>query len=131
MVISIETQCQKIGQLLFDSTMGSNGKTLLYSEVEEGVISGDIFYINSARIVRYLFSNRQLKSEIYSLWRNWKDAPGNREWRTMEYVIEDGKFSIDFKYPDQIDPELDTLDRRPDVILKHFGDMEVDYSKPE
>ena len=49
----------------------------------------------------------------------------------MEYVITDGNFTIDLFYPDQLDPDEVTFDRRRVSIKKHFGDMKVDYSRPE
>jgi hypothetical protein len=67
---------------------------------------------------------------IESLWTEWQKHPGNHEWRTMCYIIENSKFRIDFGYPDQINASEDVSDRRPRIVKEHFPDAKVDYSKP-
>ena len=128
---TIEQMYQEIGQAAVSVVEGMVGKLLVYSEVEEGVISSDMFYVNQDDdVVRLRFSPKPLQMLIYSFWERWKEQPGNHEWRTMSYVIDGGKFSIDLTYPDQIDPSGDIATRRPSVIKKHFGDRTVDYSEP-
>jgi hypothetical protein len=128
---TIEQMYQEIGQVAAGSVEGSVGKLLVYSEVEQGAISSDIFYVNQADdVVRLRFSPKPLTMLVYSFWERWKEQPGNHEWRAMAYVIDGGKFSIDLTYPDQIDPGEDITTRRPSVVRKHFGNRKVDYSKP-
>lgn len=128
---TIEQMYPEIGQAALGLAEGLAGKLLVYTEVEDGVISADVFYVNQAGVVRFRFSPKPMQELIYSFWERWKEQPGNREWRAMSYVIDGGKFKIDLSYPDEINPDEDLSERRPTVVKKHFGDMKVDYSKPK
>jgi hypothetical protein len=106
------------------------GKILIYAEVEDGVVSADMFYVNQAGLVRFRFCPKFMKETVYSLWIHWKEQSENKEWRVICYVIEGSKFSIDLTYPDQIKKNEDVSERRPQAIRKYFDDLKVDYSKP-
>lgn len=106
------------------------GKLLVYSEVQDGVVSADLFYVDKAGVVRFRFCPTTMKDLIYSFWERWQEEPNSHEWRVMCYVMEDGKFSIDLTYLDQIKADEGVSDRRPFAVRRHFNDMKVDYSKP-
>lgn len=131
MTHEIEGLYQDIGRAALACAESLAGKLLLYAEVEDGVVSADIFFVNHSGVVQFRFCPPPIKALIYSLWESWQKQEGNREWRVMCYVIDGGKFSIDLVYPDQIDAHEDVSDRRPLVVKKHFGDMQVDYSRPK
>lgn len=128
--MTVEQMYQEIGQAALNIAEGRAGKVLVYAEVQDGVISCDEFYIDQAGVVQFRFCPKPMKELIYSFWEQWKNQPGNREWRAMSYVIDGGKFGIDLKYPDQIDPNQGFSERRPLVVKERFGDAKVDYSKP-
>lgn len=128
---SVEQLYQEIGQAALAVADGLAGKLLVYAEVEDGVISSDIFYVNMDGIVRFRFCPKPMQTLIYSLWERWKDNHDNQEWRVMCYVIENGKFGIDLIYSDQIKKNEDVSDRRPLAVRNYFGDMKIDYSKPQ
>lgn len=128
--MTVEQMYQEIGQAALTIAEGRAGKILVYAEVEDGVISCDEFYVDQAGIVQFRFRPTPMKELIYSLWEQWKKQPGNREWRAMSYMIDGGRFGIDLKYPDQIDPNQSFSERRPLVVKESFGDAEVDYTKP-
>lgn len=128
--MAIEQMYQDIGQAALRVAEGLSDKVLVYAEVEDGAVSCDEFYVDGAGTVQFRFCPKSMKELIYSFWKEWKEQPGKREWRTMSYVIEGGKFSIDLKYPDQINSDQGFSERRPLVIKERFGDMKVDYSKP-
>jgi len=127
---NVEQAYQEIGRVALEAAGDRTGKLIVYSEVEDGVISADVFYLAGDGVVRYRFSPKELKNIIYSFWQLWKGQPGNAEWRTMTYVIDGGKFSMKLAYPDHVDPEEDLLDRRKPVLDAHFGGAKVDYSNP-
>lgn len=131
MSANIEDLYQEIGTAALDVAEDRSGKLIIYAEVEDGVISADIFYINIDGIVRYRFSSKLLQDLIYSFWRKWSAVLGNAEWRAMTYVIDGENFSVDLTYPDQIDPEVDLAERRPVVVKEHFGNLKIDYSRPK
>lgn len=127
---TIEQLYQDIGLAALAIADDLSGKLLIYSEVEDGVVSADLFYVNNANLVRFRFCPKTMKDLIYSLWEHWQQHPNSREWRVMCYIAEDEKFGIDLTYPDQIKKGEDVSDRRPLAIKKYFDDMKVDYSKP-
>lgn len=130
MCSTIERMYSEIGLAALDFAEGLAGKLLVYAEIEDGVISADIFYVNQAGVVRFRFSPKPMQELIYSFWKQWKELPGNRTWQTMSYVIDCGKFKIDLSYPDEINPAEDISERRLMVVKKYFSNAKVDYSKP-
>jgi hypothetical protein len=119
---------QRIAALSLEAAHDREGKLLLYSEVEDGVLSADLFSGIEGKSVRYRFSPPALKDAIYSFWET-EDAPSR--WVTMALVVENGKFSVDFQYSDTLDASEELSDRRPRVVGAHFGDTPVDYSSPK
>jgi hypothetical protein len=104
------------------------GKLLVYAEAQDGVISADLAHASrQTGGVRIHVGPASLKRTVYDFWDLWRQNPQNREWRVMCYVIENGRFSIDLTYPDDLDPDEYLSDRRPRAIRKHFGAAEVDY----
>ncbi|MBS0364080.1 MAG: hypothetical protein JSR98_22120 [Proteobacteria bacterium] len=119
---------QIIGQETLRAAHDPTGKVLLYAEVEDGVISADIFSRAASEKVRFRFGPQALKSLIYSYWEA-ENGPSGR-WATMCMIIDGGRFKVSFEYPDALEPGEETHERRPKVIHAHFGDTPVDYSSP-
>jgi hypothetical protein len=111
---------------------GTVHRFLLYSEVEDGVISADIFYqLPRDAVVRYRFASTTLRDLIYEFWESGGENIVARSWATMRLKIEtNGQFVVDLTYPDQLNPEEGYSDRRPRVIIESFSDAKVDYSMP-
>ena len=127
----IERLYQEIGLQAVEFADDLAGRLLVYAEVEEGVISADMFYVSGpAGTVRFRECPPTMLDLIEELWARWKELPGNREWRVLAYVIDGERFSIDLTYPDQIDEDQDVADRRPVAVKKYFGDAKVNYSEP-
>ncbi|MEQ1689281.1 MAG: hypothetical protein ABL874_11980 [Sphingopyxis sp.] len=120
----------KIGQIAIDEALCYE-KILIYAEVEDATIEVSFFFKDPVGKIIYKFASEKLEDSIYKFWKYWQTIPGNREWRCFIYAIDDGKFTLDLKYPDQIDDTKTSFSRRPSVILEHFGDAEIDYSNPE
>lgn len=126
----IDSFYQRIGGSAIAEAEGLAGRLLLYAEVEDGAISADMFYVEEAGGVRFRFCSEELRDLVYSFWQAWQLEPGFQEWRTLAYVIDGGKFSVDLKYPEEIDEDEGTHERRPAIVEAYFGGMEVDYSRP-
>lgn len=121
---------QRIGQLALEMAEGPVDRLMVYAEVEDGVISADVFYaLPLSEMVRFRFAPPALQQEVYSFWEDARHR-GNQEWRTMTYVVADGRFTIDLQYEDQVNAGEALHDRRPRAVSKHFGDAKVDYSRP-
>ena len=127
----IESLYHAIGQEALASAPDIGGRLLVYAEVQDGVVSADLFYVQSPkRPIRFRFCTPAMRDLIVSLWEKWQGVPGNREWRVMCYVIDGGKFNIDLTYPDQLNEDEGLPDRRPHAIRRYFGEVSVDYSSP-
>jgi hypothetical protein len=122
---------QSIAEGVIDICGDRYEKALLYAEVEDGVISADIFFQQANQNkVKFLFASEALRDCIYEFWSVGEGSIAPKSWATMVFVIENGGFSTDLTYPDQLNRNEDLTDRRPRVLAKHFAGREVDYSKP-
>src|SRR5215467_7154153 len=130
MNLTIEQLYQEIGQAALAIADDLAGRLLVYAEVEDGVVSADLFYVDTAGVVRFRICPWEMQELVYLLWQRWQEHPGNPEWRVMCYIIDGGKFRIQLTYPDQVNKDEDLSDRQPLAIKKYFGDMKVDYSNP-
>jgi hypothetical protein len=101
MSLTIDQFYQEIGQQARAAADGLAGRLLVYAEVEDAVISADLFYATEAGVVRHRFTPKKVQNLIYAFLEQWKTQPGRCEWWTLCYVVDDGKFSIDLAYPDQ------------------------------
>ena len=128
---AIEKLFQEIGKEASILAEGSPDRLLVYAEVEDGVVSADVFYVDVlSKTVRFRFCSDSLQGLLQSLWEEWQAHPGNREWRAICYVLDGGEFTIDLVYPDQVNHNEDVADRRPRAVTKYFGNTTVDYSRP-
>ncbi len=128
---TIEDIYRQLGMYTLACAEELNGKLLIYAELEEGVISADMFYHEGIqKSVRFRFCPEEIRELIKELWKQWKNVKGNKEWRAMVFILENDKFSIEFIYPDQMSKDEELSDRRPRVVTDHFGTAKVDYSNP-
>jgi len=109
-------------ELSQDKEYPLNG-TFLYAEAASNVVGTSIFkdlgdhllFRSSTRITDYL---------ILDLW---EAAPAGRRWVTMQYWIEDGKFTASFTYPEELDPEETERDRRARILQQRYGNKRIVY----
>ncbi len=57
----------------------------------------------------------------------WDEAEPDKHWAEMEYLIHDGRFTVIYTYPEEIDPEEDPFDRRDRIVARYFGDKPILY----
>lgn len=127
----LEQLYQSIGQAAISSIVGQPRKILIYAEIDDIKSSVDLFFDDGSEVIQFRLANDTLFDLVEEFWDKWKNEPHNSKWRAMSYIIENQKFKIDFKYPDQVNDEEDVSDRTPLEVKAQFGDMPVDYSKPE
>jgi len=121
---------QRIGQAA-TTECASADKILVYSEVEDGVVSADLFFLfRGDEVVRFRFGSLSLQDLIVEFWEKGDGELLPRSWVALTFTSVDGKFDAKFTYPDQVDPEADLSDRRPIVVESCFPGMKIDYSKP-
>ena len=121
---------QRIGQAAITECAGAQ-RILVYSEVEDGVVSADLFFLfQGDEAVRFRFGSLSLQDLMVELWETGDGELSPRSWLALTFTITDGKFDAKFTYPDQVDSEEDLSERRPRVVESCFPDLKVDYSKP-
>ena len=121
---------QRIGQAAVTECAGAE-RILLFSEMEDGVTSADLFFLNPGdEAVQFRFASREFQNLIYESWEKGAGEIQARSWLALTFTIDNGKFDAKFTYPDQVDSEEYLSDRRPLVVESHFPGMKIDYSRP-
>ena len=57
----------------------------------------------------------------------WDEADPDKRWAEMEYLVRDGRFTVTYTYPEDIDPEEDEFRRRDRIVARYFGDKPIVY----
>jgi hypothetical protein len=117
----------EIGSELVHIVGGDPDGIFLYVEMGEGWISPSIFR-DEGNVVRYHDDDGEVLTDL--LWDAWyaeSDEGGIKRWSIMEYDIKDGKFDASYKYPDEINVETFSMERRQAALRARFGDKPVVY----
>ena len=121
---------QEIAHRVLSASPSFNGTALLYAEVENGVISADLFFQSSpGSVVQFRFATTELRDLIYAAWESGFANTAPKSWATMQLMAGDGRVNVNLQYPDQIDQNEDLSDRRPRIISTYFPGAKIDYSK--
>jgi len=110
-------------QQIIEITQTESEGIYLYAEADGGSVEAGIFKADGESVA-YWDPDDELFEAIDQLWQ---DAEGDKKWAVMEYAVRDGRFDADFLYPDQLDPEETSYDRRKRALYKRFGDKPVIY----
>jgi hypothetical protein len=121
---------QTIGGLILDACPPDTEKSLLYAELDDGVVSPSLFFRDRAGEVHFRFGGRALDDILFELWESGFNNIQPRSWAAIEYIIENGTFKINLAYKDQFLENEGLPERRPRVISKHFGSANVNYKNP-
>ena len=122
---------QRIGQAALAVSGERVSKLLVYSEVEDGVVSADIFYqLQGRSTVDFRFAPPAMRELIYEYWQAGDKEIAPRSWAALKFVVEGGSFSTSFSYPDQFDSNEDLAERRPRAVAEYFPGVAIDYSAP-
>jgi hypothetical protein len=78
--------------------------------------------------ILFRFASMELSDAIQRLW---EAEASDKKWATLCYTISTGKFDADFTFPEYLDAEENSMQRRARARIKRFGDKPVDYSAPE
>lgn len=128
----LEELYQAIGQLAVASTLDLQGQLLVYAEVQDGVVAASLFYEKGpAKTVTFKFCSDELEDKLYELWEQWQKVPNNKPWFGLAYLLQGNKMSIDLSYPDELNENEGLRERRPRIVQRYFGNVKVDFSKPE
>lgn len=118
----------EIGVELVDIVGGDPDGIFLYVEVGDRWISANVFK-DEGHQIRYFDDTEVLTDFLWETWYAESEEGGVKRWSVFEYEIKDGKFEINYRYPDEVDVE--TYDeggkRRGGALRARFGDKPVVY----
>lgn len=98
----------------------------LYAEVDDEGREASVFTEDEDGIFC-----RQPSDEMFELVGElWEAADDDKKWAAVEYDIADGKFEANFIFPEQIDPEEISDDRRERALRRRYGDRPITYPPP-
>jgi len=117
----------EVGQVLAEIADGDPEGVFLYVEFGPGWIGPSVFKAEGSAV-----RNFECNRELYRLLGDaWHTAPEGKRWSVLEYGIKDGKFSVAFRYPEEVDVESAfDASRRRAALLAHYGDKPVIYPPP-
>lgn len=117
----------EIGQVLAEIADGDPEGVFLYVEFGPGWIGPAVFKDEGSAV-----RNLECNQDLYRLLRDaWYTAPEGKRWSVLEYGIKDGKFSVAFRYPEEVDVESSFDGARcDDALLAYYGDKPVIYPPP-
>lgn len=114
----------EIGQELGELVGGDPEGVFLYVEIGENWVGPSVFR-NEGEVVRYIDDQEDRLSDL--LFDAWYAQPEGKRWSVMEYDIRDGKFSVAFRYPDEVDVEVPDRTRREAALKARFGEKPIVY----
>ncbi|QKR98686.1 hypothetical protein F9288_02775 [Sphingomonas sp. CL5.1] len=115
----------KIGHILAVDTEYPPDGTLLYARLDHAYVSPAIFKHLGNQILYRWPDLDALGDALLELWEAQDSEP---RWAEIEYLVENGRFTATYIYPDEIDPEDDdTFNRRDRIVRKYFGDKPIVY----
>jgi len=121
-----EQLLNEIGQLLSEDVAYRRHNTLLHAELDVNYVAPSIFTDLGDHIV-----NRDADRRLdYALLDLWGAQDSDKRWREIEYLLRGDKFEVNFTYPEEVDPEEDSLDRRDRIVERYFGKKPIDYPPP-
>lgn len=116
----------EIGLELINLIGGDRDDIFLYVEIGNGWVSSSVFK-DEGDVIRYHNPRDTNLSDM--LWEAWHLEPDqtNMRWSVLEYVINDGKFHVSMKYPEEVNVEEIDSARRDVALRARFGDKPVVY----
>ncbi|MEQ1549390.1 MAG: hypothetical protein ABL918_12210 [Chakrabartia sp.] len=118
---------EEVGQLIADvlGDVEPEG-AFMYAEAGDMWQGASIFKDLGDRVI-YRDPSEELCDAIERLW---VAAEPDKKWAVLSYTISDGTFDAQFKFPDDIDPEDNSFERRERALSERYGDKPVDYTDP-
>jgi hypothetical protein len=112
----------EVGNILARDTAYPLDGTFLYVEAEWQMVGMSIFKDVGDRLV-YRDPMDGLAEILLELW---EAAPADKQWSSMQYRINDGRFEASFTY-EPLDPEVSSIDRREVILCQRYGNKRIDY----
>lgn len=95
----------------------------IYIEVEDYSVYGAVFKDEGTQ-VRFYSPNDVLYDLVIEAW---EARPEGQRWLVMEYDVRGRSFDVDLIYPEDVNPEEDSMDRRQAALDRRYGKKPVIY----
>ena len=128
----MKDRLDKIGPII--SAIGGEGAEIvggdpdglyIYAEPDGGAVYAAVFK-DEGEAVRYFDPTDNLFDLIRDAWEAENSDEGKR-WAVMEYEVQGTKFDVQFRYPEELDPNDYSSDRREAALKRRYGDKPVIY----
>jgi len=119
-----ERLLNEIGQLLAEDTDFPLDGTLLHAELDKNYVAPSIFKDRGDHV---LYRDPDLDRLGDALLDLWEAQESEKRWAEIEYLISEGAFRASFTYPEDVDHEEGSIDRRDRIVAKYFGDKPIVY----
>ncbi len=112
-----------IAQEIAEMLGGLPDNAFLYAEVDDEGREASVFTEDDGGIFCYKPSGEmfELVGEL------WEAADDDKKWAAVEYDVANGKFEANFIFPEQIDPDEISDDRRERALRKRYSDRTITY----
>ncbi len=114
----------EIGQMLAADPAYPVENSLLQAEVDPEMISPSI-YKDAGDHVMYRLPDLDRWSDI--LLELWYAREKNDRWSEIEYIIRNGRFEVNYIYPDDVGRSESIGERRKQALRRYYGDKPVRY----
>jgi hypothetical protein len=125
----------KLGPIL--SAIGGEGAFIvggdpdglyIYADPDGGAVFASVFK-DDGNAVHYFDPTPELFDLIRDAWEA-EDPDEAKRWAVIEFEVHGTKFDAQFKYPEELDPNDYSSDRRRAALKKRYGDKPVIYPPP-
>jgi len=122
-----ERLLNEIAQLLAEDADYPLDDTLLHAELDENYVAPSVFKDLGDHV---LYRDPDLDRLGDALLDLWEAQKSEKRWTEIEYVVREGSFQATFTYPDELDPEEFSMNRRDRIVAKYFGKKPIVYPPP-
>ena len=127
-----EDKFHNLGHILKE--IGGEGATIvggdpdglyIYAEPDGGAVFASVFK-DEGNAVRYYDPTHELFELIRDAWAAESSDEAKR-WAVMEYEVRGTEFDVQFAYPEELDSNDYSTDRREVALKRRYGDKPVIY----
>lgn len=117
-----KTDCTQLGEFVAALMPADAGKTLLYAELDDGVVAPSLFFERAGKIY-YVEPNDDIFDELFRL----EEILGKS---VKAIVLEDAGRSNSFflKHLDEFNESFDKPSRTEAVLLEYFGNTKFEWT---
>jgi hypothetical protein len=119
-----QTIFNSIGRYLSSDTEYNAYPILMYAEAGDRYAGASMFRDLGSHALYRRYTDTPIERLLMELWDLFPPA---KQWVELEYVLRDGRFSVEFVYQADFPVDEDPFDRRDRAIFRHFGEKPVVY----